>query len=135
MPGNSETPGSPALPLWIRRGNCMQTDLETMSCDRRKVASQVERTEAAACGPAWAEALGTDYGVAEGGQSPQSTAELGWSWVWLALSTAPPPPFTEALAKSLSACHRPVSIPAQGLYPLVPTPGHCSCGWTQRSDR
>lgn len=57
-----------------RRGGSMQTDLETMSCDRRKLVSQVERNRAAACGPVVSrEAPGTKCGVAEGGGtlSPQ----------------------------------------------------------------
>lgn len=45
----------------------MKTDLESMSSDRRKVVFQVERNGAAACGPMWAEAPGTECGVAEGG--------------------------------------------------------------------
>lgn len=56
-------------------------------------------------------------------KADQITAELGWSSACLSGSSAP--------THHRSTCEIPlslsrVSIPAQGLYPLVPTPGHCS---------
>ena len=99
----------------------LQAGLETKSWHRRKVVpSQLRRKSS------WEIVLCCEL------ETNRCLAE-GWSyhsWAGLLDSSAP--------THHRSTCEIPlslsrVSISAQGLYPLVPTPGHCSFRWKQRA--
>lgn len=86
----------------------------------RKESGEIVRCELETCGCPWQKSHQIDH----------SWAGLGWA--------SGPSSHSPAPTHHRGACEIPlslsrVSIPAQGLYPLVPIPGHCSLGWNQRS--